>query len=870
MPLSVGIDIAGTDNNIPELATRLAITEGRQASSWYDNPGVLELTLEVCNNEINEDNKRLFIGRSLEISSQDVVFYRGIIAAISFKEPEQGGCSYAIVQAFSVDEQLARGSQIHPYNSLTVTAVEITIPIEGGPEGITVTDENIYIANNRLSKVLVWSSENFDRMPELEFNLGGGSVTPSPVGITSDEQDTFYVADINTHPDTIKKYEQRRRYAYNEASSFTALVKAYSISSVFSVLVLWAGSGASGGTDNLILLFESRTFGVLPRRTGITGKSGHSQLGSVPYGGAFEGRTIDIRNVEIYAWDADNQRLEVYTVRRVAAPPGQNAYLSVTSAVAPNDRYPSVVLGKRVDYVLRAGTFYYFLSIADKKVYCYMFDISNGTWNSASERDILLVTANASPKFIVWNEALLFVYDTSDNLFYAYSTETFEGSPNENFAPGFSETIVDAAYHEGSIYALVEPNEVRLLEYSFVPGQYVPDADISTNASYLLSGCVYLPEEDILYVCYSDSPTLEAYDATTRERLFSRDINAGPETNFAGLAADTLHVMVLDHHGRLRAFRKLDGVHNPNYDLAFGVSDEGSVPSYSGLAFRGNKLFALRRAPAQIEVRSVVQATQVVRPRETGSARYGFLYNYVLGGQSSYQEGSRLLPSRNAGGLVRDAFRRVADSDPGRAVEGVLYPHSRWRLHSANTGASGLTRITAPLLVNGDSLVRSPVSESVSSLVINQITVIAFDGTEIIREGSASVQGFKNRTVATDVSRQEAQALAEWNLDKYGEEFTALKVNLNAFYEPDDIALAIAEARPHTAVYVDVEGYEEAPWLVLNRRLVIMPKGAALDVSVELTLVTPRLFGIGWVLDSNDNIIEDKLDVNAYLIEPSY
>lgn len=126
-------------------------------------------------------------------------------------------------------------------------------------------------------------------------------------------------------------------------------------------------------------------------------------------------------------------------------------------------------------------------------------------------------------------------------------------------------------------------------------------------------------------------------------------------------------------------------------------------------------------ADGRIDIHSAIREENVVRPRERGGARFSYLYELVIGDTLGAPMGSRELPARNVSGAVRDRFRRIADSDPGRVVSGQLYPHGSWRHNDYRPDRIGLTQAEAPLVVGSDQYVKTPETISIKSLVTSQI-----------------------------------------------------------------------------------------------------------------------------------------------------
>ena len=78
---------------------------------------------------------------------------------------------------------------------------------------------------------------------------------------------------------------------------------------------------------------------------------------------------------------------------------------------------------------------------------------------------------------------------------------------------------------------------------------------------------------------------------------------------------------------------------------------------------------------------------------------------------------------------MRDSFRRIADSDPGRVVDGRLYPHGRWRYNDQRPDLVGLTEEDSPLVLVEEQLVVTPRSQGVETLVTTQVEVVAYEGS---------------------------------------------------------------------------------------------------------------------------------------------
>ena len=865
MPLSgVGASVTLGDGSIQDVGTlafRLQITEGRQRSSWYDSPSSLELFMEVCNDEIVESEKIKYYGRTLEVVVSGSSFWIGRVAELQFKPVEQGMCTIVVLRAVAVDEILSRGEQITQFTSLIVGGVEESISIgsvAADAQGLTVTDEFLLVVDSAMDAVRGWNIETHTRNTAPDFDLATGH--DAATGLGSDGQDRFFVTDSDD--DLVRQYEQGRGYSVDSSQTMAVAPSGQTVRGIGLLSNLVMVDYGLGGVANQRIVFPYGAGGLFV--AGVWAPT----VPVLHKGMWYLGMSV-----------FPNDRAHNFLMWRIISGVGSlvhNSFLvsnvhgftsnTVRSASNPLDVLPA---STDVLYIVQVGMFYY--ALTSTRIYCLTYSTvtflgANPAyevdWSRVASRDIDLASANADPRFIVWDETYLRVWDSANHTFYSYDPDTQEEVSVERFGPGFSDDIVDATYWNGTIQALVEPRDLRVLTSATSTPVHNTGGDIATNALYTLSGCVYVLSTDTVYVSYSDHNVIEAYSRETRQAVPSLHIDAGSGvTGFDGLTSDGQHIMGVTVDGHLRAYRLSDKSHNEHYDAFINNTDD-----LSGVAFRGDKLYSLYSGSnGRIDIHSALRDENVLRERERGAVRFSYLYELVTGQVLGAAMGSRQLPARNVSGPVRDSFRRVVDAEPGRLADGRFYPHGQWRLNDAVPDKVGLTESEAPLIIDATQFVQTPKIEAVDSLLITQLEMIAFDGSQrsMTDDDAVNTYGLKRRSINVDASVEDTESLLEWYIDTWGQEFSINSVQVNALYEPDDVSSSMVHARPHSVVFID------DPWLVLSRMVVLEAVGdGTLNAAITFHLVSPRQFGVGWTLDSP--LMDDTLNDRTILIEARY
>jgi len=338
-----------------------------------------------------------------------------------------------------------------------------------------------------------------------------------------------------------------------------------------------------------------------------------------------------------------------------------------------------------------------------------------------------------------------------------------------------------------------------------------------------LSGLGY--SDGLLYACYSDSADIQAFSSEDGSRRASEDIYGGSAASgFIDVAIGPQYAYALSASNWIHVFNDGRYIGDIEYFRTAGLS-------LIGIRLAGERMFVLVGGDNKyVEVYGLQIQESAFAPRETSTDRVESLVFQLLGQSLSSGSGGVTLPARHWTGSVRDAIRRVVDSDRGRYVDGRLYPYGRARVNPSGN-----------LSVTSDHLVKREQHRNIDSWRINVLQIRDYQQgeTEVRNNVSIQAHGVKPRLVETDLERGMAIEVGESYLDNWGESVDVTSVELDALFEDDDTADRMLGSAPHTLVEFDGDTY-----VVLNREIRLVQKAGAVSTQVRLQLVDPSLWGI--------------------------
>ena len=525
-------------------------------------------------------------------------------------------------------------------------------------------------------------------------------------------------------------------------------------------------------------------------------------------------------------------------------------------------------------YVLFDGLHYLLLDSTDGEVQAYAL---NG--DRVTSLDFSLASANTDPLAMCTDGTYLYVGDGTAESVYVYNLS--DGS--HETALGFSlanSTILGMAYDPSTATIYVgqtsSAHAYRGPENPESPS-YVPGLNISLDTDVDPTGCV--SDGTTVYVCTDSENEIRAYDIITRSRISSLDIAATTAgSSYRGLTNDGESIFALsssDNH--IYAFSKEFRTRQSHKD--FQLFDIVSGPQ--AVTFIGNRMYVAVDVSGTEHVfaYNVSYISEVARPRETSLERYKALGELVLDDELPMAlTGGRSLPAKDVSGTARVTLRRCLDAELGRAIDGRLYPRGQWAVNDGTGGpVTDLTEANAALVITdassaGADSIKSPIRDRVDALIVNQLVLADSQDVALstLSADSASQWGRKGRTVETDAMFSDIPALAEFILDHWDNPYPVMDVSVSLLYQSAEVATAALAAKLHTPVTVVYEGVTR-PWLVLHREVKMRPVGnATIDIVIRYLLISPRQFGIGWVLDGPDELIEDRLGMDTILIDKEY
>jgi len=373
--------------------------------------------------------------------------------------------------------------------------------------------------------------------------------------------------------------------------------------------------------------------------------------------------------------------------------------------------------------------------------------------------------------------------------------------------------------------------------------------DVLPSASLLVSGCAFLNGH--LYVCYSNSNRIRAYNTATRTRDETLDIVGVTATGFQDLATDGVTLYALDSLGEVRVIDVTNK--SESVGASFTVPGTGEI---RGFTLFGATTYVLKLLPtAGTAFTSVLivytnkAKTVLIRPEETATERYEGLVEEASGADVEARSSDVTLPERDVSGFVQEALRRCEESEGGRAIGGVLYPRGTWRKNLYNNKPSvlGKGRPNAAIALTGENMRVNPVAYAVDTLIVNQVIATIWNGTEY-RQGdsdSAALYGKKLLRQAFDTSLEDTKKRVTEMLTRYSQPYTIVYVEIETLQEVSTLALQALGAAPHTPVWIGISGIGSKDQIVLWRKIRFRNLGDdGLTARIELKLVDPELFGI--------------------------
>ena len=353
-------------------------------------------------------------------------------------------------------------------------------------------------------------------------------------------------------------------------------------------------------------------------------------------------------------------------------------------------------------------------------------------------------------------------------------------------------------------------------------GFVVTDADNTA-----LSGTAFHELDRLLYACYTDTALVTAWDPTNGMRVTASDINgrASGAAGFIDVAISGDNVYLLAADGTIHLFTAGDYVS----DITYFADRNDTVRA---IRTRSDILFVLITNPnPRIEQYRTAAVALSEAPRERTTARSTELVRQVTDRVIESAGTGVELPARDWEGSIRDALRRVTDSEYGRFIDGRLYAYSTPRNNLA-------TNQPLSLRIMRDQLTVSESVEQSDDWIINVVHVIAADGSsQTVRDRNlVAQQGEKPLTVPTDLGVTAARALAERFLAKWKSIVQIIDITLDGFFERDTVADRMLGAAPHTVIELAI-GQNDGQYLVLSRQLKLFLVGSSVRAALTLRLI---------------------------------
>lgn len=504
-------------------------------------------------------------------------------------------------------------------------------------------------------------------------------------------------------------------------------------------------------------------------------------------------------------------------------------------------------------------------------------------WDGAGFPRSIAVTEVGTDSAMTTDGEFLFIQDISSSLpqhkCFAYRISDGRYTPTQDFtfshasARGMTYDAINKILHVGvtnGTHAYRRPDGISETIRN-APGDFTSEA--------VPSGITFA--NNLIYISSATDNVIKAY-TTNGVRHAPADIASGNAgESYVGLTSDSSRIYAL------AASRKVfvwDATTREQLTSAqFALLE--TATSVDGISVRGGKLFVTVTVGTskRVWVYNLESVNFISRPRETSSERWRAIAlaaapNTVLPPAPTSR---RVLPAREISGTVRDALRRVIDSDLGRAVARRLFTRGTWRINEANDKPSGLTADVAALTISdaarfGEATPITAIRRfEVDALLSNQVIAEDLDGGTATETDTRSTDAYGRHAldVATDVGAETARAIAEWKLRTFANPYTVHEVTLDLLHEETAVATAALMALPHTPVtlrFTPAGSTLEVTTtkIVLNRVVSMNQVGDETEVTATFQLVSPRLFGIGWTLDGPEQLQEDVLGVYTFLVDP--
>ena len=526
------------------------------------------------------------------------------------------------------------------------------------------------------------------------------------------------------------------------------------------------------------------------------------------------------------------------------------------------------------------GIYYRLLDTGLKRVVAYTSNASR-----IQAQDIVLTGANASPVAITTDRQYLYVADTRAKKVFVYRLSDGEYTP-----------VLDIALASSVVRGMAYDRDNGILYVGQANGAhaYKISSD-SSKPEYFSARDIPLPEVPNpsggtcdgvhLWISSSTVNRLYAYDISTLKRDADFDIPPAADTggSYAGLANDNESLYVLSgDDNMIYAFDKTFRNRTPAKD--FRLFDIAGSPQ--AISIIGSNLYAAvdQAGNEYVYIYNIAFRSTIDRPRETTAQRWKALSErYLSVSLPDALDGGRVLPAKGVEGSIRDTLRRCIDAELGRISGNQLIPRGSWADNPYDMGSSDLSIDNASLIVSDHDLshatpVNTPERRRVDSLLLNQLAMA--DNTDsfyhLLDEDSSELWGVKDRRVSTDASFNDTVALADWTVDHWDSPYTVLLLSLDLVHESEEVATAAILAKPHTPVTVSYtpvnsDTLDENPWLVLYRTVTARPLGdSTIGVRVDLILISPRQYGIGWTLGGSERLIEDRLGIDTIAVKGEY
>ena len=870
--VSIIVGLADGDKQIAGYVRKMLTTEGRGNSSWHDSPSILSLELSVSDGTITKNSRPIYEGRKVTVTYSTVKIWEGNILTFDVKDADYGNIVNVKLRCVSLDYRLNSGEDWANTNLVAIELVGNSVSLSGvssDPQAVAVSDDQLVVFDGTAGNAKAFVRATLARDSSGDFAISG--VNRSPRGAVFDDLDTFWVADngigrLDAY--VIARGRTRgNRLANIAVATYRQGIQNYVSrlnSNILQGAFTYKGKAAyvgrfhrqdGFGATDWRFIFAHGAVAITPF-FGLTERYAQSICVLDSNNRNFKGTWVrDISGTTyIEVWDKTDQKMYRYDP-------------TLNTAASKTNRAFSVSSGNNITYMACDGAKYWGLVPTDSKIYCFTLADARD-----ASSDITLHSANANPRSIAVEGDNILVTDSSDAKVYVYQKANGNRLTNAEFdytanddrqGMGFIGDKLIMCYRETQ--SVPSPAVVTAFEYVRDSAAATEDTTrqitgLKIDSTYRISGVTIL--DGFFYVCYSNSNKLACWKVSDRTRQSGKDITATGIAGFTGISAYDGYLYALDSAGKVHCFSPVSLSEIDNRILDFGNSNR------NGMAFSGNRLYTI--TASAVETYSVSVTDQLLRPNESLEARLNATLELALGtDQLTQTPSTRQLLAKNVGGRIREAFDRLEYSSPGRMVGTYLYPYGKWRNNADLTGevaTHGLLDNQVPLKIE-DSMLLKPISDvQVSATLINQVTVTTYNGAQVTIKDSvdAALTGIRSYNLKLDVDAAVASDIANWLIRIRSKPFTVLEVVLDPLFESDATAKRIMGALSHTMIYLAADGYD-SPYLVLSRKIDIRTVGG-LVAYVTLRLVSPRLFGIGFELDSPASTIQDKLGASAILL----